>query len=223
MRLIAHRGFASIHPENTTRAVENAAAIADEIEVDVRRCASGELVVIHDRTVDRVTDRKGAVRSFTRDELETMCVLGTAEGIPTLSSVLRIVPDHVGVNVELKESDLAADALSLVNSHHPNAIVSSFSRDVLSACETLDSTIPTAYLTDAGGTNSVETAIGLGCEYLHLAKDVCTDRTVTEAHRAGVQVNAWTVDTAQQAASLATVGVDGVIADRPDVLSDLAA
>ena len=61
MRLIAHRGFAAVHPENTVRAVRAAARVADAVEVDVRRCATGELVVIHDATVDRVTDGTGPV------------------------------------------------------------------------------------------------------------------------------------------------------------------
>lgn len=220
MRLIAHRGFASVHPENTLRAVTNAAAIADEIEVDVRRCASGELVVVHDQTVDRVADESGSVRAYARADLEDMDVLGTEEGIPTLAAVLRTVPDHVGINVELKESGLATEALRLVASLHPHSIVSSFSPDILAACREADPLVPRAYITDGPGTNGVERATELGCEYLHLSADVCTDRAVSDAHRTGIQVNAWTIDTAERAASLETIGVDGVIADRPDVLPD---
>lgn len=220
MRLIAHRGFASVNPENTLRAIENAATVADEIEVDVRRCASGEPVVIHDRTVDRVTEESGPVGEYTRAELESMGVLGTEEGIPTLSAVLRLLPDHVGVNVELKESGLETDAIELLDSLHPNALISSFSREILEACKVVDQTVPTAYITDEPGSDGVETTIEMECEYLHLSSDSCTDRIVSDAHRAGIQVNAWTIDTAERAASLATLGVDGVIADRPDVVPD---
>lgn len=55
MRLIAHRGFAATAPENTIAAVQSAADHADAVEFDVQRCGSGELVVIHDDTIDRVT------------------------------------------------------------------------------------------------------------------------------------------------------------------------
>ena len=55
MRLIAHRGFAETFPENTVLAVREAARWADAIEVDVRRCGSGEIVCLHDATVDRVS------------------------------------------------------------------------------------------------------------------------------------------------------------------------
>jgi glycerophosphoryl diester phosphodiesterase len=222
MRLVAHRGFASIAPENTLRAVDRAAAIADWIEVDVRRCKSGELVVIHDATVDRVTDQRGAVSEYLSSELRSMRVLGTDEGIPTLAAVLRTIPERVGVNVELKEPGIAVDALDLVTSIHPHAVVSSFSRDILSACTAVDSTTPLAYISEEPGTEEVETATELGCAYLHLSTAACTAPTVSEAHRVGIQLNAWTVDTAEQATSLAALGVDGLIADRPRVLSGLA-
>jgi len=75
MRLIAHRGFLSVNPENTVAAVEAAAAVADGIEIDVRRCGSGEPVVIHDETVDRVTDGRGAVDEHTVADLAALDVL----------------------------------------------------------------------------------------------------------------------------------------------------
>ncbi|MEF8778497.1 MAG: glycerophosphodiester phosphodiesterase [Natronomonas sp.] len=218
MRLIAHRGFASVAPENTLRAVDSAASIADWIEVDVRRCGSGELVVIHDATVDRVTDQSGTVSEYTSSELRSMCVLGTDEGIPTLAAVLRTIPEHVGVNVELKEAGIAVDALDLITSLHPRAVVSSFSRDILSACTAVDPTTSLAYITEKSGTEGVETATELGCAYLHLSTAACTVPAISKAHRAGIQVNAWTVDTAERAASLGALGIDGLIADRPGIL-----
>ena len=218
MRLIAHRGFASINPENTLSAIERASAVADEVEVDVRRCASGELVVIHDPTVDRVTDQSGAVSEYARSDLESMRVLDTEEGIPTLAELLRIVPDRVGINVELKEPGIAVDAVDLVSSLHPNSIVSSFSGEALSDCRAVDPDVPTAYITDESGTEGVETAVELDCEYLHLGVETCTERAVGAAHGVGMHVNAWTIDSADEATALASTGIDGVISDRPDVL-----
>ncbi len=218
MRLIAHRGFASVYPENTLSAIERASAVADEVEVDVRRCASGELVVIHDRTVDRVTDQTGLVSEYTRSDLESMRVLDTEEGIPTLAEMLRTLPTRVGINIELKESDIETDALDLVSSLHSNSIVSSFSRETLAACREVDPNVPTAYITDEPGTEGVEAATELGCEYLHLSIESCSERAVGAAHSAGRQINAWTVDSADETTMLASMGVDGVMADRPDVL-----
>lgn len=222
MRLIAHRGFLSAYPENTLQAVESAATVADEIEIDVRRCQSGELVVIHDRRIDRVANENGAVADLTRTDLEAIDVLDTGDGVPTLRETLQAIPDYVGVNVELKEWGTEADAIELINANHPQAIISSFSRDVLDSCRSIDPSVPRAYITDESGTEPVETAIRLDCAYFHPSKESCSDRTVAEAHRAGMSVSAWTIDTAAEAESLDRLGVDGVIANRPDVLAESA-
>ncbi len=213
MRLIAHRGFAAVNPENTRRAVREAAAVADAIEVDVRRCATGELVVIHDETVDRVTDGSGPVADHTLAELRALDVLGTGEGVPTLSAVLAAIPDAVGVVAELKAdgTETAVDRLS-----RPGAAVSSFSPALLSACRNRDPSVPRALLVDDDPA-AVETADDLGCARLQPSLDRCDGRLVERAHAAGLEVDVWTVERPAAVEPLARWGVDGVIADRPDV------
>lgn len=218
MRLIAHRGFAANRPENTRRAIEEAAAMADAIEVDVRRCETGELVVIHDETVDRVSDGEGPVAEHTLAELRELDILGTGEGVLTLSEVLRTVPSNIGVNIDLKEEGTAPDALAEMTSLHPQTVVSSSSLRVLAECRDADPSVPRGYITDEEGTDSIEIAIDLDCGYLHPSIAVCSERVVTETHRAGMSVNVWTVDSRSEAESLAELGVDGIIADRWGVL-----
>ena len=223
MRLIAHRGFAATAPENTLQAVTEAAEVADGVEVDVRRCGSGELVVIHDETVDRVTDASGPVSSFTRTDLDALDVLDTGEGVPTLAAVLEAVPAHIGITLDLKESGIAADAVALLSETRQQVTLSSRSREVLAACRDAAPELPRAYITDGSdesGTDAVEVAIDLDCAFLHPSLDVATERVVAEAHRAGMSVNAWTVDTPADAETLAERGVDGVIADRPVALPE---
>lgn len=221
MRLIAHRGFLSSYPENTLQAIEAAIAVADGIELDVRRCGSGELVVIHDETVDRVTDGHGAVSDHTRSDLDALDVLGTGNGVPTLSDALRAVPDHIGVNVELKESGTEADALESLAANHPQGIVSSFHRDVLANCRAIEPAIPRAFITDSDGDDSIGVAAGLDCDYVHPSAELCTDRFVSKTHRSGMSVTAWGIDSPSDVEPLAEVGVDGVIADRPDVFESV--
>jgi glycerophosphoryl diester phosphodiesterase len=216
VRLIAHRGFAGVNPENTLTAVGEAAAVADAVEVDVRRCATGELVVIHDETVDRVTDGEGPVADHSLAELRELDVLETGGGVPTLEAVLEAVPRGVGVNVELKEPGTAADALSLTDDSKPWTVVSSFSADILSDCRAADPSVPRAFVTE-DGEGAVETARELDCDFLHPSTTACTGRLVGDAHHAGMSVNAWTVRDRETAESLAGQGVDGLIADRPDV------
>jgi glycerophosphoryl diester phosphodiesterase len=218
MRRIAHRGYAGEHPENTRLSVRQVASAADAVEVDVRRCGSGDLVCLHDERVDRVTDASGSVSGFSREELASLSVLGSGEGVPTLSGVLDVIPPDVGVNVELKEAGIGGEALGVLEARPHPTVVSSFRTDVLVAVREQRrdaSTVELAFLhADPGG---VETATETGCELVHPHHDLCDAAYVARAHGAGLAVNAWTVRNAGVARALAGAGVDGAIADHPGV------
>lgn len=216
MRCIAHRGFAAEAPENTVAAV-GAADCADLVEVDVRRCGSGELVVVHDETVDRVSDGTGAVADHTLSELRALDVLDTGEGVPTLTEVVAALPPGVGLNAELKEPGLAADALAHLRDVDGEVVVSSFSPRVLAAVADHDPSVATAYLTADRRPDPVATARDLGCTHLHPSAALCLlTRVVPRAHDAGLVVNAWTVERPVVARLLRYRGVDGCIADARD-------
>lgn len=238
MRLIAHRGFADAHPENTLSAVRLAAERADAVEVDARRCGSGEVVVIHDATVDRVTDGAGRVDGLTRAELAALSVYGSGEGVPTLADVAAALPAWVGLVLELKETGLAADALAAA-ADVDDLVVSSFLPEALAECREADAEVPTALNvaggdvetgTDGGGgatgsgadrgrrSAGIERAVDLDCAAVHPHHGLCVPEYVRRAHDAGLAVNAWTVVERETARALAEAGVDGVIADRADVL-----
>lgn len=112
MRVAAHRGFSEKYPENTMEAFRAAIEIgADEIETDVRVTADGELVLIHDETVNRTTDGEGKVCEMTLAELKKLDA-GVKKGaefagarIPTLRELLELVRDHptLTLDIELKE------------------------------------------------------------------------------------------------------------------------
>lgn len=220
MRLIAHRGFAAQHPENTVRAVERAATRADAIAVDCRRCATRELVTIHDPTVDRVTDATGRVAEFSREELAALDVLGSGAGVPTLQDVFGAVPPTVGVDIELHESGTAGDALGFAASVAHHVTVVSGDLGILDRAREAGPTIPRGYRIDPdeSASDGLALASERDCDYLLLPCEDCTERLVNTAHRAGMSVNAWPVDARETAESLADRGVDGVVADRDDVL-----
>ncbi|WP_135820807.1 glycerophosphodiester phosphodiesterase [Halostella litorea] len=223
MDLIAHRGFAAEAPENTVAAVERAGALADAVEVDVRRCGSGELVVVHDATVDRVTDTSGRIDEFPLAELRALDVLGSGEGIPSLSAVLDAVPAGTTVNLELKEAGLAADALAAADDAGVDVLVSAFEPAALRDVRDVAPDVPTAYLCTHRDDAPVATARRLGCDALHPSVPLClTTRTVGRARDAGLAVNAWTVNRAVVVRMLSVPGVDGVIADASDVCAPRA-
>ncbi|MFH0849946.1 MAG: glycerophosphodiester phosphodiesterase family protein [Candidatus Bathyarchaeota archaeon] len=83
-------------------------------ELDVHLCASGELVVIHDETVDRTTDGSGRVGEMTLGELRALDA-GKGERIPTLEDVFSALQDRIAVNVEIKGRETAEPVCELIN------------------------------------------------------------------------------------------------------------
>lgn len=213
MRLIAHRGFAGVYPENTLGAVERAARNADEVAVDVRRCDSGELVVIHDPTVDRVTDGAGAVCCHTLGELRELTVLGGDEPVPTLQEVLEVVPPSVGITLELREVGLAADVLGLAAQAEPQVTVSSGIANELEGCRGIDPSVPRAYRFAGDRETGLGFARETDCSFVHPSVEACDAALVRAAHDAGFCVNAWGVDSVADAERLADLGVDGLVAN----------
>ena len=107
----AHRGWQARYPENTVPAFDAAAlAGVDQIETDVRVTRDGELVLIHDETVDRTTDGTGLVRDHTLAELKKLDASNRMGGfsgvrIPTLEEFLSLVKERnvKTLDIELKE------------------------------------------------------------------------------------------------------------------------
>ncbi|WP_075936821.1 glycerophosphodiester phosphodiesterase [Halosegnis longus] len=217
MRLIAHRGFAATAPENTISAIERASRRADEVTIDVRRCDSGELVAIHDPTVDRVTDGTGAVCRHTLSELQSLTVLGE-EQIPTLDAALQAVPPSVGVTLDLHEIGLAHDALRLADRADVHVTVSSGIAHELEGCRGIAPEVPRAYRFDGDAEVGLEFARETDCAYLNPTVETCDGWLVATAHNEGFCVNAWGVGCQDDAAALESWGVDGVVADHPRIM-----
>lgn len=100
----AHRGWKAKYPENTLEAFRAALALGvDQLETDVRMTEDGELVLIHDATVERTTNGTGKVREMTLAELKTLDA-GNGTKIPTLTEFMELVKDHptITLDIELK-------------------------------------------------------------------------------------------------------------------------
>ena len=146
MPVIAHRGGSARAPENTLEAMRLAVADgADGVEFDVRLSADGEVVVIHDPTVDRTTDGTGKVERMTLAELRSLDagfrfgvrspgpVVTVRHRIPTLDEVLAGLPG-VPLLVEIKAAPAAAATRRLIERHgaEDRCVVGSFSDEMLS-------------------------------------------------------------------------------------------
>lgn len=225
---IAHRGCGAVYPENTVRAVREAGARLPAVEVDVRRCASGELVCVHDATVDRVTDGSGPVAEHDLAALRALEMADSGESIPTLGEVVAAVPTDTALQVELKERGLAADALETLASTEGPLRISSFDPEALwevrearedrtSRAGEAGAGVPTGYLFEEDPAENVARAVDLDCANVHPHWRTCAETdVVARARQRGLGVYAWGAETDPAAVAAAReAGADGVTVDRP--------
>lgn len=116
MIIVGHRGAAALKPENTLSSFEEALKYVQAIELDVHVSKTGELVVIHDDTVDRTTNKKGYVKDLTLKELKKLDA-GNNEKIPTLNEVLDLINNSAIVNIELKGKETALPVSETIKSY----------------------------------------------------------------------------------------------------------
>jgi glycerophosphoryl diester phosphodiesterase len=214
MRVIGHRGCPDHFPENTAAAVRGAAPHVDWVEVDVQRCASGDVVVFHDDHLDRLTAANGRVRDTTRSELSGLTIKNSDEGIPTLDAVLDALPPSTGINVELKHTGMSANVEALVRGRPQECVVSSFESEALDPVEE----VPTALLFADSFAANLDRADELGCEFVHPHHGLVDAERAETARERGFEVNAWTVTTREEVQRLRSAGVDGVIVDSWEIV-----
>jgi len=235
----AHRGGA-YHPEiegleNTLAAFRHAAALGyDYLETDVHLTADGVLLAFHDEVLDRVTDRRGAVRELTLAEVRRARI-GGREHVPTLVELLDAFP-AARFNIDLK-ADGAVDALArLVRERQlwDRLLVASFSRRRIRRFRALtEGRVPTAAdpwqivaFRLSPRVRLARLLAGDGFEALQIPHrrhglTVASPGMIRRAHAAGLQVHVWTIDDPAEMTALLDRGVDGIFTDRTDVLKDV--
>lgn len=236
----AHRGAMGYAPENTLAAFETAIEMGTyRIELDVRRCRSGELIVIHDATVDRTTDGAGAVADIDLGEIKRLrAVRGTgggtgAEVIPTLQEALFCARARCRLLVEIKETGLADDVVAEITGAgmEEDSTVSSFLEDeLIRVRESSGGRIATAYfLTEPGqGFDPAEVIARLGINLLVVWPRAAMPEYVAAAKEHGLHVRCGFRDdmsyaeTFAQFRRMAEVGVDEMASGRPDWMRRMA-
>ena len=151
---IAHRGLHDDQrPENSMSAFAAAVEAGYGIELDVRVSKDGEVVILHDDTLDRMTGMPGPVSNYTVKELSEMSILGTKDGIPTLREVLELVDGRVPLVVELKEelgktivTDKTAELLREYNGPY---VVESFNPMAVDYCHRIMPDVPIGFLSSS--------------------------------------------------------------------------
>ena len=228
----AHRGASAYAPENTLEAFELAAKQkADGVELDVQLSKDGELVVIHDEIIDRVTDGKGKVKDYTVRELKSFKANQTHPEyansvIPTLAEVYDLLkPTGLEINVELKTGifwykDLEKKVLELTKEMgmEDRVIYSSFNHYSIAKILELDPKASTGILYADIIYDVVNYAKKIGTGALHPATfHVQMADFLQQYVESDLAVHVWTVNDKAEIERLMEAGVDAVITNYPDV------
>ncbi|MRR31832.1 glycerophosphodiester phosphodiesterase, partial [bacterium] len=207
--IFAHRGASAYAPENTLAAFQLALEQgADGIELDAKLTSDGEVVVIHDQTVNRTTNGRGRVGQMTLDQLRQLDagfwkgIAFKGQNIPTLAEVFETVGNKLIINIELTNYDSPDDGLPdkvafLIRKFHLEECVlySSFLSANLTAIRKSLPRVPLAILAKpgpAGNKNRSPHSRGSAPDYLHPHFLDVTRQLVDRERAAGRQVTAWT-------------------------------
>jgi len=213
MLIIGHRGC-GVEPENTLRALGKGMECADFVEVDVRMSKDKELVVIHDRTLERTTNGRGLVKDFTLAQLKELDA-GRGEKIPTLQEVLELVRDK-GLIVELKEAGSEEKICGIIKeSGFRNIILVSFSPQAVRNAKEILPDFKTGIIYSRDVKNPLRLALGIKASVLLPKFEFASRELVEKAHRHGLMVFAWTLNNEEEIKKAVEMGLDGFASDDP--------
>jgi len=238
---IAHRGAAALEPENTLLGIEAALRFGVEmVEIDVRRCRDGTLVVIHDDDLRRTAKVEGRVSEWTLPELRRLDV-GKGERIPTLDEALALLRGRALVNLDQKQDDLTDALLAALDraGARDETMLSGNARATFDAFRQQAPSVRIALSIDASPYDAPRILLGRlvaagargeagriiararasRVSWVTLQWHLATAPVVARLKRAGLHVLTWTVDDPSTMRRLHAAGVDGITSNRPDLLA----
>jgi glycerophosphoryl diester phosphodiesterase len=242
--IVAHRGYSYVAPENTLLAIELAIDVgAYGSEFDVYKCASGELVVMHDSTVNRTTNGSGTVTQLNWSYLQGLVVdfkpphplswpTEPTQYVPTMNQALAALKDSGTAAIcEIKQTGIADSVISCLTNADmlgQSAVISFLGNEIL-ATENINSNVVTGLLMGSGTVKSngttttamADTIAGLldayNADFADVESTALTQPLMTELAGRGIHVWAYTVDNQATMQTLLDWGVDGITTNRPDL------
>tara|TARA_B110000027_G_scaffold111151_1_gene119301 strand:+ start:1541 stop:2299 length:759 start_codon:yes stop_codon:yes gene_type:complete len=221
--VIGHRGARGHLAENTLPSIAKAIELGvDGIEIDIFKCASGELVVFHDQTLEKLTNSKGYIEQLTLDSIRKIDVLNGFT-IPTLEEVLDLINGRVFLNIELKGTQTALLTNEIILSYFERKewdlskiLISSFNWEELEVFYSVNSEVSIAILTEDDPLDAIPiakqlNAVAINPEYVSL-----NTGNIDKIKKEGLKIFTWTVNDPQEIKDVITLGVDGIITDFPE-------
>lgn len=226
---IAHRGASGYAPENSAAAFAKAMELgADMIEFDVHLCKSGELVVIHDKTVNRTTHGQGYVEDFDLADLKKLTLRRNKKvlySILTLQETLELIDRQAKVDIELKGPNTAAPTAQLIHDfvqtqgwQYSDFYVSSFDHYQLQTFKELCPEVPIMPIIEGVQIGYAQSVMSLKPEYIVMCHEYLTDAFMQDIKSRGMKVFVYTLNYERDIERVKQFGVDGIISDYPDLI-----
>ncbi len=226
--ITAHRGASGLAPENTLASVVLAMKIgANFAEIDVQETADGHLILLHDNSLKRTTDRDKNIWDLKLSDLRDVDAGSwfspqfAGEPVPTFAQIVDAVRDKMKLNIELKmnghQQNLGSRVVDLIQKKNfiSQCIVTSFDREEIRKVKNLNPAIKTGYIFS----KTPEEDLWAGeFDLISVGRKLVTDKLVQNAHNAGKEVHVWTVNKEEEMGKMIDLGVDNIITNYPDVL-----
>jgi glycerophosphoryl diester phosphodiesterase len=241
----AHRGGAALWPENSLLAFRSALALGvDALELDLHLTADGEVVVLHDPSLDRTSTGTGAVRDLKLADLAAVRLKTregavTAERVPTFAQVLDLVaPTSAELLPEIKVDanrqrydGIEEKVLALIRARGllSRTTIQAFQVETIRRLRELEPKARTMLLVARGDVErdrarpaeAVRRARELGATDLGMNHRLIDTDVMSAARAAGIRVAAWTPNEEADIRRMVDLGVDMVMSDRPDLAKRL--
>lgn len=222
---IGHRGAKGHLPENTLESFRKALDLgADGIELDVHLSADGNIIVIHDATVNRTTDGTGLVKELDVTALQKL-EIDFQFKIPVLSEVFDLVDRKCLINIELKAAETAKPVVDLIEKYvlekgwsYSDFLISSFDWVALEKVRGWHAEIPLGVLTHTDLDLAVSFAKFINAETIHPHFHLLTPENTLAMQQQNLKVFSWTVNEFEDLRKIKSYNVNGIITDFPDRL-----
>lgn len=219
---IGHRGAAGHKPENTLASFQHACELgADFIELDVW-FSGGQVICIHDETLERTTSGRGPHRSLPHNALQTLDA-GQGERVPKFSEVIEAVHGRCKIMVEFKDAAALEPCVALLKTLQRQGkispqdfILQSFDLEIVRRAAELARDFPRACLFKRPALQDIDVARQLAACALHLNFERLTPALLQSANLAGLAVYVYTVNNPVEIRRMIQLGVSGITSDFPD-------
>ena len=225
MEKIGHRGAKALVDENTLESIQKAIDLGvDAIEIDIHCCKTGELIVIHDSSLDRTTNGTGEITELTYNEIQNF---KTTSGytIPTLKNTLNFCSKKCHIHIELKGKGTAKKTAELIstlvkkgNWNYDELTISSFKLSRLKKIQKINPSIRLGIIADKNLDSKLKLASKNNLYSFYGFHKKINKKTIDLAKQHNLKMYCWTANKRKDIKRMIHLEIDGIITDSPEKL-----